>query len=74
MNVSTEKKDIVDALRSIGWFCWRLRRCVKKITALTDADVDHLATSVCQATEALLNLEYKIDEINARNKGAGNER
>ena len=73
MNVRTEKKDLVDALRSIGWFCWRLCRCVKKITALTDVDVDRLATSVYQATEALLNLEYKIDEINARNMGREND-
>ena len=68
MSVKTEKKDLVDALRSIGWYCWRLRRGVKRITALDDIDVDRLATSVCQAIDALLDLRDKLDEINARNK------
>ncbi len=70
MNVKSDIKDFCDALRSLGWFCWRLRRRVKRITELNDADVDRLATSICQALEALLNLEYKLDEINARNKEA----
>lgn len=70
MNVKSEKKDLDDALRSIGWFCWRMRRRVKRITALTDVDVDRLATSVCQALEALANLDCKVDEIIARNKEA----